>query len=431
MLNALTIDAAKGAAFHLLASDAPLRAAEACEQPLAATFGKAAESHLIAAREDLTTTLGSLAADTSQATSGARELLIRAQGELRSALQTGVPHRDQIRAAARDAHAGALMLSDAAGDAVPLLPHSIGVHVGAEERALVRDWQTARAYRRASDVTLDALEQRLHDGRIDEATRQSLAPAGNFNGAIDRVDVVAERGASRQRAVLKGPDAQAAQEEIGWRMMRTLDIAHLAPATVRRNDGVARIEFVDGEPFWSAHVQNSGDIDRLLTDDYQRLFPSLSRDEAGRAARTDRELLQVADYLLANNDRHVGNGIVSGTSVHVIDHGFAFRGERADPVVPELKHHFQGPDGQTALHGETLAIVRTNVTDDALRAAHAVLRRAPGDMHDADAARRLLIDQRDDQLRRMTLRRDHLMVEHGFSYRPIGDADHPLDAALR
>jgi hypothetical protein len=298
-----------------------------------------------------------------------------------------------------------------------------------------------RLLRTRDDAAVAHIESILREGPIDE---QSRRPAGyGMNGTIERVEIgdPVDPSAPATVAIEKPAGAQAAQEELGWRLARVIGIDHLFPAVARRADGTARIEFRAGRGLSLAGVTDVASLERELQDHYLRdASLGLTKDEAAHAARIDRQLLQAFDYLLANNDRRTSNGLVDAVQgVTFIDAGHAGRGTLAQNggtvLEPSLQLFQAGRDGgRVDLDPDVVAYLRGRVSPSDLRAIHADVFDAPGI---AGPAPRSIGERfighvastgfRDGMVQRL----DHLVTTGGYTHRPYaGDAGGELPPLL-
>jgi hypothetical protein len=99
----------------------------------------------------------------------------------------------------------------------------------------------------------------------------------------------------------------AAQEVFAYRVARALGIAHLFPVVIPCAGGSALMEVVGGSTLRQLGVRNWKELECTLTDGYLLREPDMSTKEAARRARVDRQLVQVFDYIVGNNDRHPSN----------------------------------------------------------------------------------------------------------------------------
>jgi hypothetical protein len=413
----------------------------------------------------LESTLESLRGATSEASHAALEQsTVRRGAELRERLQALVetasaaahsnagPQAKGAALAALDAYSGAVQTTDAVlrgtlpargleqvvqdvrrGHALlsggrPPVGALRGEHVlRAEERSAVHSAELARALRRGQPGALDEVEHVLRTGSALPGAHGVIPANGNANGALSVETLLVPDGVDAQRAVLKPAEAQAAQEEFGWRLLRQLGVDYLAPATARRADGSAAITLVEGDPFWKQGVRDQGQLDRVLTDGWQSKFPNLTRQEAGRAAVVDRELVQFVDWLTANPDRHAANGIIEAGSgsVRMIDHGFIGRGESTDPLRPRMKATLLPPGGRIVLNDETRRHIARSLTSWDLRQLHRTLGEPAGTLS-AGAAARLAQDASEESLARMQQRLRHAVENGVLEYEAIPDSAHPL-----
>lgn len=236
------------------------------------------------------------------------------------------------------------------------------------------------------DDELDRLEHVLRTGRIDDSERFRVG--AGLNGEVYRVrlhDPSAPDGA--RWIVEKTASGQAAQEEFGWRLARALGIDYLVAAAIRRADGAARIEFKPGTSLTMTGLRDADALEGALTvryfDDAERL--GITTDEARQAARIDRQLLQVFDYLLANNDRHGGNGLYDAVTgaVTFIDSGHAGRGALSvnggTTLEPALRLYQAGDaGGRVDLDPAVVELIRRRLTPERVRTLHAEVFEATG-----------------------------------------------------
>jgi hypothetical protein len=237
-----------------------------------------------------------------------------------------------------------------------------------------------RLLRTGDAATLDTTERVLGEGTIDRAS--AVRVGGGMNGDRFRMRIhppAAMPGAASMWAVEKPAEAQAAQEEFAYLLARELGIDHLVPAVARRADGSAWIDFKPGHALSMAGVTDVGSLDRALTRSYltDELL-ELTPVEAAQAARIDRQLLQAFDYLIANNDRHMGNGLVdarAGGRLHFIDQGHAGRGSvqtGASALEPELRSFQAGSrGGRVDLDPAVVGQLRARLTHQRIRELHA------------------------------------------------------------
>jgi hypothetical protein len=225
---------------------------------------------------------------------------------------------------------------------------------------------------------LDDLERILATGLVDDSSR---TPVGEgMNGLLHKVRLADPLDpSSTMWAVEKPAGAQAAQEELGWRLARELGIDHLAAAVARRADGTAYIELRPGRAISIEGITDAAKLEGALRGSYLA-DSALGLDEAGAAsaARADRQLVQAFDYLLANNDRNMSNALWDARSgtLSLIDSGHAGRGTLASnggtTLVPVLQGLQAGrTGGHVALDDAVVGYLRARTSADRLRELHA------------------------------------------------------------
>ncbi|MBC7644226.1 MAG: hypothetical protein H7123_03800 [Thermoleophilia bacterium] len=417
---------ARGALFHLEAAHVELAAAVTHG---ATALRTPALAHLAQAALDAPTALHMAAlAHVPEGVHGALKSAVRRTMQLGDA---GQPSLASVRTAADHLHSALRHLTNTVPDVYPVTDRTIAAWLPLEERALVTDAATARAMSGTVPSFEADVQDTLKRGVPDPDTWSVIPTAGgNFNGDVKKVVLIDPNNAGhRVPTIHKPPAGQAAQEMVFTSLVNRLGVGHLAAAAARRHDGSLAAELVAGVPFWNGGVGSAGDMDRVLTDHYQQLFPALSRTEAGAAARVDRQLLQVADWLVANNDRHRGNGIVDAgrALVYLIDHGFSGRGETADALIPELKATYQGWQNIRQLDADTVAVLRERLAPTDITTAHAELLAPAGDIADPAALQRLREDRSLDYLSRMQQRLAHVQETGTYSWVSIADDAQPLD----
>lgn len=241
----------------------------------------------------------------------------------------------------------------------------------------VADALTAgRLLRTSGDETLDAMEQVLRTGAID---RTNAVPVGaGINGELHRVQITSADGARSVWAVEKPAAGQAAQEEFAWKLARAMGIDHYVPAVARRADGMARIQFREGTNLSVNRITDAATLEHALADSYLRdTTLKLTSQEAAQAARIDRQLLQTFDYLLANNDRHLGNALYDAKTgaLSLIDHGHSGRGalsmNRGTQLEPSLRALQVAPGGGVnQLDPAVVQYLRQRLDDSTIRSLH-------------------------------------------------------------
>ena len=216
------------------------------------------------------------------------------------------------------------------------------------------------------------IEQVLARGTRDDARSSVLANDG-FNGDL-HLDEFTLAGQGTARAVMKLPHQQAAQEAFEYTLARELGAAHLFAPVALRGDGSAATAFVAGTEFGKAGVRDVATLEGAL----RRGIAARSGAEEGaqlvqHTARVERQLLQYLDWLVANDDRHVRNGMIANdaaTGVQYIDHGAAGVGDLAPGRLrPFLRVDFQGDVGRT---GRWRGLEKTVLEPDALAAIRAL-----------------------------------------------------------
>jgi hypothetical protein len=276
-------------------------------------------------------------------------------------------------AGATAAHAGVIAHAEAPAAATPLRD--------AVSDALAR----GRLLHGRGDAQVARIERILGSGDVDEASRRPFGDG--MNGPLARVKVAdpADPFAEPTLVVEKPASAQAAQEELGWRLAKAMGIDHLVAAVVRRADGTARIEFRSGVGLSQAGVIDIAALDKELARAYLHdASLGLTAAEAAHAGRVERQLLQVFDYLLANNDRRPPNGLVDAVEgVTFIDTGHAGRGalpQNGGTTSRPALHMFQaGKDGgRVEIDAEVVAYLRSRLTSGSLADMHSAVFDAPG-----------------------------------------------------
>ncbi|MCZ4496915.1 MAG: hypothetical protein JWM25_1500 [Thermoleophilia bacterium] len=231
---------------------------------------------------------------------------------------------------------------------------------------------------------LDHLEQVLAHGQVDPLS--AISVGGGVNGRRFRMllDDPAQPG-TKLWAVRKPAEAQAAQEEFSWKLGRELGVDHLMPAVARRADGAAWIEYKPGGSLSAGGITNTAALDGALERSYAAdAVLQLGAQDAALAARTDRQLLQVLDYVLANSDRHLGNGLYDARTgaLSFIDYGHMGRGtalDGASRLSPGLREFQAGnAGGEVKIDAPVLDYIRARLTPDRIRALHAETFHAPG-----------------------------------------------------
>lgn len=319
-------------------------------------------------------------------------------------------------------HADAAAALELLGDG-PLRP------TGAVARALAE----GRLLRTGDDAALDRLERTLREGVVDRTEQAYVGNGVNGDFFRRRVADPADPTSPATWAVEKTAGQQAAQEELGWRLARAMGIDHLVAAVARRADGTAHIQYREGRAASLEGITDVARLEQALTKSYlDDAALALSPEEAAQAARIDRQLLQLFDYVLANNDRSAANARADArTGVAYIDAGHAGRGTLSQNggtlLEPALQLFQAGPrGGRVSLDAVVVDHVRRRVTPDDLRAIHAAVFDAPGI---AGPAPRTLGEQfiglvRSDGYREgMVARLEHALEGAGYAHRGYrGDA---------
>lgn len=247
-------------------------------------------------------------------------------------------------------------------------------YVGAARRAL--DLGVLPNARPSAE--LEQLEFLLREGIPDEASKVLIA--SKSSGDIFRYRVTdPSNPASSTLAVTKGVEAQAAQEDESWGVAKLMGIDHIVAAVQRRADGTAYVEFREGETFGDAGIMTVPALEAKLALAHSHRSP----EDAAQLARIERQLLQVFDYIIANSDRHGGNGLWHALEgVSYIDGSLAGRGvelQGASTLKPSLRLFQAGDAGGTVvIDPEVVEFIRKRVTPDKLRALHAQVYQAPG-----------------------------------------------------
>ena len=287
--------------------------------------------------------------------------------------------------------------------------------------------------RSRGDDALDHLERVLREGAIDMDTKEFVGEG--VNGMLWRRQIAdpVDTAAARIWAVEKPAGAQAAQEELGWRLGRALGIDHLLPAVARRADGTARIEFRSGKAVTLQGITDIPNLEQALARAYlDDATLGLTHAEAAQAARIDRQLLQVFDYLLANNDRRAANALFDAAAgMSFIDAGHAGRGALATnggtTLEPALQLFQAGREGgRVDIDPVVLDFVRRRLTADDVRSIHSSVFDAPGIAGPAPhtLGEKFLGHVRSERYREGVVERlDHLLEHGGYTHRRYaGDA---------
>ncbi len=291
-----------------------------------------------------------------------------------------------------------------------------------------------RLIRTGSDEALDQLEAALRTGPIDLSTKRMVGEG--MNGPLYRYQLHDDRLASAAPAwvVEKGAGAQATQEEFGWRVARELGIDHLVAAAMRRADGAVRIVYHEGSGVTVAGVTDVARLEQALAKSYLGdTTLALSPLEAAQAARIDRQLLQVFDYLLANNDRSGSNALFDAATkqFRYFDSGHAGRGQLpvngGTTLEPALQLFQAGRDGgRIDLDPVVVDLLRRRLTPDRIDQLHADVFHAadmPGPPARSYGERFIGHASSDAYRTGITARLQHVLETGGYTHRGYtGDA---------
>jgi len=255
-----------------------------------------------------------------------------------------------------------------------------------------------------------ALETALRDGAFTSAGE--TIGGTNLNGALALGTI--RHGTSTVPVVIKPATADAAQEAFASSIARDMGIDYLVPRAVPRADGSVAMERVPGYEFLTSSVYNDRSLETALRRSYQVQHPELPARDMARAARIDRQLVQVFDYVLANSDRHQLNGLRDRPSgrISFIDQGNLAHGETADPLRPRLNATYQpaGPGEAIPVDEDVRTILRERLTPERIAAAHAAFDRpAP----EGTVARHWFEQARDPEYLDRVQQRVRQVVEQG------------------
>ncbi len=300
-----------------------------------------------------------------------------------------------------------------------------------------------RLLRTGTDEALDGLERMLRHGRIDSSERRLVG--SGMNGDLYRVrvhdpDVPA---APPTWVVEKDAGAQAAQEEFGWRLARAMGIDHLVAAAIRREDGVARIVFRPGRGVTLTGVTDVPRLEQALAKSYlDDATLGLDATQAAQAARIDRHLLQVFDYLIANNDRSGSNALYDSLTrlFTFFDSGHAGRGELAvnggttlEPVLQLFQAGTGG--GHVDIDPTVVDYLRRRLTPERINRLHEQVFAAPGiaGPKTRSIGERFIGHVSSDRYRAgIVARLEHLTTTGGYDHRPyVGDLAGELPPLVR
>lgn len=276
--------------------------------------------------------------------------------------------------------------------------------------------RAGRLLRTGQPAKLDALEQLLRTG-VTKADGVSARVGAGINGELHaHILHNTADSSSSVVAVAKSLNAQAAQEEYGWKLGRAMGIDHLLAPTARDASGRAQIALAPGTSLSHGGITDVGKLEAALTASYTSdTALHLSAADAARAGRIDRELLQFFDYLGVNNDRHLGNGLIDAATNRItfIDYGFMGTGTGKNPLVPSLRA-FQSRE-RIELSQDTLDILRKRLTPDVLDEVHATLNAGPPPAAGSMSARTLSKVTSPQFRHDVDARLQHVLETGGFS----------------
>jgi hypothetical protein len=226
------------------------------------------------------------------------------------------------------------------------------------------------------------IERLMSRSTINQASQQAIGAPSTHHGQLYSYALESAASATVyvDRVVVKSSAQQAVQERFGFQIAKLLGIDHLFPVTILDSAGNARIQALPGTPQLSDLTGEGAKLfERLRTEWHQANQPTLSTDEARAAARMERQLLGVFDYILANADRHKGNVLIDeqGSTGAFIDSGLVGVGERGagNYLLPALHGLFQGaaatksssPRARVNLDLTTTEYLRRRLDPEALR----------------------------------------------------------------
>ena len=321
----------------------------------------------------------------------------------------------------------------------PLLP------TGPVEAAL----RSGRLLHTASDATLDELEHRLRSSPLLPNPTDRLGSArDNFNGSIATGSIRDRLARSKPLdVVIKPMQAQAAQEEFGWKLARAMGIGAYVPAVARRAHGEAVLQRVPGVSLHQAGIGDDARLEQALVAAHRTSTPTLSLSQAAQAGRIDLQLLSTFDYLLANIDRHANNGLWDAAAgVAFIDSGHTglgasarYGGSQLQPVLkgnllPIPRSSNQQELATVWLDPATVALLRTRLDSARLLDLHASVfasDAAPvptvGDPVYAMLQHAASAEFRDG----LAMRLEHVLEHRSFSVRPYFRRVQVVDAAAQ
>lgn len=208
----------------------------------------------------------------------------------------------------------------------------------------------------------------LERGRIVSSPERKLKRiGGGVNGAMPVVRTVDRHTGTSVRAVFKSIAQGGAQERFAYELAAAVGMDHLFPRVGRRSDGTAAIELVTGQMFSDAGVTNANRLEKALRHSWKVQFPEMPSTEVTRRARIDRQLVQVFDFLVANGDRHGGNGMFDARTgrLTLIDHGLLNRnGAMRGGLVPSVRMAYMG--GEASVQRKKFTTMRVEPEIQAL-----------------------------------------------------------------
>lgn len=201
---------------------------------------------------------------------------------------------------------------------------------------------------RSSDETAD-IERHLSSATINAASREPIGDPSFHHGQLFSYELESghSTASAASRVVVKTAAQQAVQERFGFQVAKLLGIDHLFPVIVLDKWGNARIQALGGTHM-EKDVTGEGAraFEAARTAWHIRNNEVITPDQARAAARMERQLLGVFDYIMANADRHRGNVLLDHASGEgaFIDSGLLGSGERGIEHIlsPNLYGTFQG-----------------------------------------------------------------------------------------